>query len=203
MASGAGSLLIFLVIAVVVFLLITKGGLKLSSLSSYSPPPPTPAATVTRTTKQQPTVTGGMTFRTHLTGAQQVPPINTNATGDVTLTVSGTNVNYTVTLNGVPSPADLRMHQGTNTMRPGSGCNYIVDIPGLNGNGTNNGSFSASTLACTMKGKQISDLVSLMQSGQSYINIHTPGTQFPHGMIRGQLAPAASASFARTRISNV
>jgi len=48
------------------------------------------------------------------------------------------------------------------------------------------GNFTAADLKGPLAGKQLSDLVSMIKSGDAYVNVHT--TQNPEGEIRGQLS---------------
>ncbi len=48
------------------------------------------------------------------------------------------------------------------------------------------GSITASQLEGPLKGKQISDLVNIIKSGDAYANVHTE--QNPKGEIRGQIS---------------
>jgi hypothetical protein len=48
------------------------------------------------------------------------------------------------------------------------------------------GNFTSSELVGPLKGKQMSDLVKLINDGQAYVNVHTKAN--PMGEIRGQLS---------------
>ncbi len=52
---------------------------------------------------------------------------------------------------------------------------------------TGKGTITSSNLQGPMAGKQISDLVNLIKSGQSYVNVHTEKNK--NGEIRGQILP--------------
>ncbi|HEY7079080.1 MAG TPA: CHRD domain-containing protein [Nitrososphaeraceae archaeon] len=55
-----------------------------------------------------------------------------------------------------------------------------------------NGSIDDSSLVGPMKGKTISDLVSSINNGNNYVNVHTQG--HPDGEIRGQLVVSGSSN---------
>jgi hypothetical protein len=47
------------------------------------------------------------------------------------------------------------------------------------------GSITSANLVGPLQGKQLSDLITLMQNGQAYVNVHTE--QSPDGEIRGTI----------------
>jgi hypothetical protein len=47
------------------------------------------------------------------------------------------------------------------------------------------GSITSASLVGPLQGKQLSDLIALMQNGQAYVNVHTE--QNPNGEIRGTI----------------
>ena len=54
------------------------------------------------------------------------------------------------------------------------------------------GNITADTFQGPMAGKQISDLITAMQNGETYVNIHTQ--QNPDGEIRGQIMASNSTT---------
>ncbi|HEX9317492.1 MAG TPA: CHRD domain-containing protein, partial [Nitrososphaeraceae archaeon] len=56
------------------------------------------------------------------------------------------------------------------------------------------GNITASDLMGSLAGKSISDLVAKMQSGETYVNVHTDAN--PNGEIRGQIEMANATTMA-------
>jgi CHRD domain len=59
------------------------------------------------------------------------------------------------------------------------------------------GTITSANLEGPLKGKQISDLVKLINDGNAYANVHTK--QNPKGEIRGQISSVAAASASTSR----
>ena len=105
-------------------------------------------------------------------------------------------------LNGVITGAHI--HMG----KPGVNGPIVADLnaPGLGGAAAASSSSSGEGTAMTsssvsgtirstdlkgpLEGKQITDLVKLIEEGRAYTNVHTE--QNPNGEIRGQLLPSSS-----------
>ena len=97
------------------------------------------------------------TFTAKLTGKDEVPPVNTQATGTAQFQLSsdGKEINYDL------APLSL-----------------------------GKGKITSSDLQGQLAGKQISDLVNIIKSGQAYVNVHTDKNQ--NGEIRGQITSGSS-----------
>ena len=113
-----------------------------------------------------------MTFKTDLTGAAQVPPVDSTATGTVELTVDteAKTVAWVVTTEGLSGEPTASHIHGPADATAAAG--PVID-----------------TLA-TMEGSApITDAqIAELQSGMYYYNVHTE--KFPDGEIRGQLMAA-------------
>jgi hypothetical protein len=115
-------------------------------------------------------------FEATLTGAQEVPPVATSATGQAELFFnSNTNrLRWKVTHSGLSAPPTGGHIHGP----AGPGANAGIVIP-FTGN-----------LAGTIEGGEIQlnpQQVNELMSGMWYVNIHT--ARYPAGEIRGQLRP--------------
>jgi hypothetical protein len=65
---------------------------------------------------------------------------------------------------------------------------FKTNSPSATTNGLlSKGTITATNLEGPLKGKQISDLISMIKSGNAYVNVHTEAN--PKGEIRGQLSP--------------
>jgi CHRD domain len=143
-------------------------------------------------------------FSARLTGDNEVPPVDTDARGRVRLVVNSAQdaVDYQISfsnLNGIVTGAHI--HSG------GSGTNGPI-VADLNVHGAfasasaGGGGASATTSTSTggtitsadlqgpLGGKQISDLIKIIEDGKAYVNVHTD--QNPGGEIRGQLASSST-----------
>jgi hypothetical protein len=116
-------------------------------------------------------------FHAKLSGLYEVPPIATPDTGTAQFKASpdGKTLNYNLTVNNIPAVTMAHIHQGK------LGIIGQPVAPLSVGNGT----ITSSNLQGPLAGKQISDLVNLLKSGNSYVNVHTQQNQ--NGDIRGQI----------------
>jgi hypothetical protein len=119
------------------------------------------------------------TFTAKLSGSNEVPPVTTTATGMAQFQPSsdGNKISYTLNATNINNFMMAHIHQGK------TGENGEPIAPLSMGNGT----ITSSDLQGPLAGKQISDLVNLMNNGQAYVNIHTQ--QNMNGEIRGQIMP--------------
>ncbi|MBV8914746.1 MAG: CHRD domain-containing protein [Acetobacteraceae bacterium] len=112
-------------------------------------------------------------FQAQLSGAQEVPPKQTNGTGTATATLNGNTLDYTVEYNGLSGPATMGHLHGP----AAPGANAGVVVPFANPASPIHGT-------ATLNDQQKADLM----AGKWYANIHTQ--QNPGGEIRGQMTPA-------------
>jgi hypothetical protein len=118
------------------------------------------------------------TFTAKLSGKDEVPPVNTQATGTAQFQLSsdGKEINYDLTATNLNGFMMAHIHQGK------SGENgQPITTPLQMGKGK----ITSSDLQGSLAGKQISDLVDLMKNGGAYVNVHTNQNQ--NGEIRGQI----------------
>jgi hypothetical protein len=133
-------------------------------------------------------------FKAKLKGENEVPPVTTDAQGKVKLKVKESNIKYKLNITGITDATMAHIHQG----KSGENGEPVVDLL-ANGNKQQtsnglfvNGSIVDSSLIGTMKGKSLSDLVSSINDGNNYVNVHTQA--HPDGEIRGQLELSGSAN---------
>ncbi len=117
------------------------------------------------------------TFQAKISGNNEVPPVTTSATGlaQFQLSSDGKTLSYTLTTHNIKTVTAAHIHQGK------VGENGQPVSPLLVGKGT----ITSSDLKGPLAGKQISDLVNIIKSGQAYVNVHTE--QNKNGEIRGQI----------------
>ncbi len=135
------------------------------------------------------------TFSAKLTGINEAPPISTSASGTAQFKLSPDNktLSYTITANNINSGIEVHIQQGNAGQNGPSivqltisdskmdyGCQCMLPAIG-------EGTITPDNLKGPMAGKQISDLVNLIKSGQAYVNVHTQKNT--NGEIRGQISP--------------
>jgi len=137
-------------------------------------------------------------FSATLSGADEVPPVPTTATGSATLSVNGDQIVYTVNATGLQNAVVAHIHiapQGENGPVRLNLCGTGAPLPAcVSGTGvlaTGSNGVTVGTPAITFD-----SLVSAMRSGGAYVNVHTddgvgaqntgPG-DMATGEIRGQV----------------
>jgi hypothetical protein len=123
-------------------------------------------------------------FTATLSGQEEVPPTDSQATGMAEFTVMGDSVEYTVNASGMQGVTAGHIHSG----KQGENGPVVVTLF-KNDTPTNEvsetGSITPDKLEGPMAGKQLTDLASAMNNGDTYVNVHTE--QNPDGEIRGQI----------------
>ena len=134
---------------------------------------------------------GEQKFTAKMTGKDEVPPHDTKATGtaEFTLSADGKTMSYKVDVMNIDKVTVAHIHQG----KPGENGPPVVWLFNSSSNPTgpmngklSEGKITSSDLVGPLKGKQISDLVKLINDGNAYANVHTQ--QNPKGEIRGQIS---------------
>jgi CHRD domain len=134
---------------------------------------------------------GEQKFTAKMTGKEEVPSKDTKATGDAefTLSADGKTMSYKVNVMNIDKVTVAHIHQG----KVGENGPPVVWLFNSSSNPTgpmngmlSQGSFTSNDLVGPLKGKQMSDLVKLINDGQAYANVHTQPN--PMGEIRGQIS---------------
>ena len=134
--------------------------------------------TVTCTFRNLRTFTSPSLFVFHLSGDQEVPPVNTTDRGGCFGQFdAGTSSLSLVCTHNVIGPAQMHIHQGA---------------PGVNGPIVFDLGDPVSPVEATWTGMTPAQVADLF-AGNYYINIHTSGR--PSGVIRGQILPRTVDSF--------
>ena len=123
-----------------------------------------------------------------LSGENEVPPTQSTATGlaEFTPPVNG-SIKYRINITGISNATGAHIHSG----QAGENGEVVADlltsmkVNDVSYGMTIRGNISDSSLKGPMQGKTLEDLVAAMDSGQTYVNIHT--AQHPDGEIRGQI----------------
>ena len=140
-------------------------------------------------------------YKGQLSGKNEVPPVQTKATGEAEFTkVANATMKYRVNVTGLSNATGAHIHMG----KSGANGDIIADLlntPTSKDKDTAygmiiRGNISDSSLKGPMQGKKLDDLAAAIESGDTYVNVHTTAHQ--NGEIRGQLAseakPAASTN---------
>jgi hypothetical protein len=132
---------------------------------------------------------GNQDFDVILTGASEVPPVQTNASGFAELVVvaGGNSMEYDIIAINIDRVTQAHIHQGTSSEAgPVVATLFNASTPtGPTSGELTDGFITSANLEGPLQGKQLSDLIALMQNGQAYVNVHTE--QNPEGEIRGTI----------------
>jgi hypothetical protein len=126
-------------------------------------------------------------FSANLTGQEEVPPVDTQATAEVIfvpIAPANETIDYFLNATNLLGVTQGHIHSGE------KGVNGPIVVTLFKYNTTQdgvseNGTLSASNLEGPLQGKAIADLISAMKNSSAYVNFHTE--QNPEGEIRGQL----------------
>ena len=128
-------------------------------------------------------------FAANLTGKQEVPPVDTQATGEAIFIPHmplNKTIDYYLNATDIQGVTQGHIHSGAQGQNgPVVVTLFKFDSP--QNNVTKTGSIAANNLEGPMQGKTIHDLITAMRNNTTYVNFHTEKN--PNGEIRGQLAP--------------
>jgi hypothetical protein len=130
-------------------------------------------------------------FVTEMTGAENVPPIQTGAMGDVRLKQNndGTEMTFTVLVRELSDITLSHIHLGPVGVN-GDIVVTFYDGPTIPGPFTGvlaEGTITAADLEGPLAGQPLSALVALINADSAYVNVHS--VTYPSGEIRGQVVP--------------
>lgn len=133
-------------------------------------------------------------FRAHLSGAQEVPPVETNAQGQATfqLNKSGDTLRYKLIVANIEDVLMAHIH----TAPAGSNGPVVAWLYPEDGpppeliSGRFDGVLAASAITADdlvgpLAGDSMDDLVALLRSREAYVNVHTSAHRA--GEVRGQI----------------
>jgi hypothetical protein len=145
-------------------------------------------------------------FAARLSGAEEVPPRATDATGSAFFQLSddGTRISYTVSVSNIENVVASHIHCGAKGVNGPVGVTLFMGAPG---GGAISGTLAKGTITAPDPGNgcgwaDLAAVVAAMNSGNTYVNVHTndgvaptntgPG-DFPGGEIRGQITQVLPA----------
>lgn len=126
----------------------------------------------------------------NLTGSNEVPAVNSTATGTAFFINNQTFIEYEIAVSDLYNATAAHIHQG------GAGSNGPIVVtlystadpsPGLFGGFS--GNITASSLEGPLRGHELSELIDIMSNGQAYVNIHS--IKYKNGEIRDQIIEGA------------
>ena len=126
----------------------------------------------------------GQKFTAQLSGQEEVPPTNSQATGTAEFTVVGQTIEYTVNVSNIQGATAGHIHLG----KPGEN-GIIIATLFENESPTNEVSETGTITADSGAFEYVTDLTTPMSGGETYVNIHT--IQNPDGEIRGQITSSS------------
>ncbi|MDH4126203.1 MAG: CHRD domain-containing protein [Gammaproteobacteria bacterium] len=140
-------------------------------------------------------------FRAHLSGEQEVPIRDTDATGEAVFQLSrdGSQLNYRLIVANIDNVVASHIHLGPAGTNGAVVAFLFGAVPAAGGRSDGVlavGSITAANLVGPLAGQELSVLVEALATGGAYVNVHTndgvaptntgPG-DFPGGEIRGQI----------------
>lgn len=135
----------------------------------------------------------GRHFNTHLTGSQEVVPVDTNAQGQATFELSkdGESIEYRLNVANIDDVLMAHIHlapAGVNGgivvwLYPAAPPPQLIEgrFSGVLAQGV----ITADDLVGDLAGQDLDALLDAMMAGDTYVNVHT--TANPGGEIRGQI----------------
>ena len=129
----------------------------------------------------------GEEFEAALTGAAETPPVTTNASGSVTVTVDGDETRYRLEVSNLTNITAAHIHAGAaGVAGPPVVFLFQASTPiSVQAGLLSAGSFDAADMIPSAN-IGYDSLLSLIRRGNAYVNVHT--TARPAGEIRGQIA---------------
>jgi len=140
------------------------------------------------TTSSTPLITA--TYTANLTGAASVPPVETQSTGEFTMSYDPdtATLSFNLTLHGLSDPSVAAIYEGTSTT---NGVAVYMLFAGPTKTSSSfegvlaSGQIDPSLLTGSLQGGTAADLISLIQSGNAYVSVGN--TKHPIDAIRGTI----------------
>jgi len=127
-------------------------------------------------------------FNVQLSGSEEVPPVDTKATGSEFKAPHFDNIDYSVNVSNIDKVTAAHIHSGkTGENGPIVVTLFKTESPSsesMDGILTS-GNITNADLEGPLAGKTLIDLNKAMELGETYVNVHTE--EHPSGEIRGQI----------------
>ncbi|WP_328803439.1 CHRD domain-containing protein [Paenibacillus silvestris] len=132
-------------------------------------------------------------YKAFLNGRNEVPPVQTAATGDAIfeLNSSGTQLRFALIIRNISRATQGYIHVGLT----GRGGPVAIFLFGPNKFGISvrrgviRGTLTNQDLVGPLQGKTLRDLITEFEDGNAYVNVHT--ARNPEGEVRGQVKPSS------------
>lgn len=128
-------------------------------------------------------------FKAELSGEEEVPPVKTKARGEATfkLNKGGDELTYLVALKNIEDVTAAHIHQSQKGKNGPPVAPLFAEPkkPAIVGTLYSEGSIRAYELIGPLKGRSLQSLVQMMETGDTYVNVHT--IKHPEGELRGQI----------------
>ncbi len=132
-------------------------------------------------------------FIAELSGKEEVPPNESPSSGFAWLKITKDEIKFEVNVTDMDKVNAAHIHLAEAGKNGPVVLTLFMGGPTEQVNGTiGEANVTASNLEGPMKGKDVTDLVTAMKNGTTYVNVHT--TDFPNGEIRGQLKDSKAAA---------
>ena len=136
---------------------------------------------------------GAQTFTATLEGSEN----KSNSTGTAKFQVNDNNskISYWLNVTGIKKINEAHIHNGTSGQSGDIVVSLLSKSKSVKG-GTSppeidfSGNITKGELRSLLEGKDIADLVSIMNNGSAYVNVHTD--KYPRGAIRGQITSTSA-----------
>ncbi|MCO8244251.1 MULTISPECIES: CHRD domain-containing protein [unclassified Haladaptatus] len=145
-------------------------------------------------------MSGSPSFSTgEITGENQPKNVKTDANGVAMFTQAGENVRYVLLVSKLEDVTEAHIHMGRKgqsgavvvwlypSPKATNGQQFSGEFNGVLASGT----FDSSDLVGPLKNEPLTQLASVIETGEAYVNVHTK--QYPEGEIRGQISPVSNA----------
>jgi CHRD domain len=130
-------------------------------------------------------VLGQQSFTAELSGDNELPPVNTESNGTITIQGNNQSLNYQLSLSDMTNVTAAHLHLGADDE------NGKIVVTLLNSNSpagleleTLGGNFTDDDVQGPLAGLPLEQLIGFMGNGSTYVNVHS--VDFPFGEIRGQ-----------------
>lgn len=136
-------------------------------------------------------------FSAKLSGGEAGPAVTTTATGkaEFELSMDGKELTYKLTVTDIENTTAAHIHLGV-VGKEGPPLTGLFAGPKKEGKFSGvlaEGVLTEKSLMGSLKGKPLSELVELIKSGGTYVNVHTDG--YPGGELRGQILVVPDKSY--------